>query len=188
MIGKAVLLALAIGMAGAPAGAAQSITVAGQTFPIHFHDMRFANCESAFATLDRSEVAATRLAYGFAASGPANGLSKVEVSIDHGRSYVDVPVISWPSMSDFERQGLAKLNAAFINHETGHLRIAVRSVQEVMNEERPIDLADFDDEIEQIKTRLIAEQDDYDADSEHGIRQSRMPAPFTGPDTMMRCR
>ncbi|HEY0381140.1 MAG TPA: DUF922 domain-containing protein [Candidatus Elarobacter sp.] len=111
-----------------------------------------------------------------------------------GEIVIHVPrAITWPGMTEADRERTARLRRAIEHHEVGHVRIA-EAVRDALNAEDAITEPDvtafgaaarargrdgFD--------RFKREEREYDALTSHGRRQHAAPGDLAGPDTALLC-
>lgn len=102
-------------------------------------------------------------------------------------------IISWPGMTDADRERAATLRRAVEHHEIGHVRVA-EAVRDALNAEEPIiapDLAAFAATAEARGRlgfeRFTREEHAYDALTDHGRKQHAAPGELNGPDSTLLC-
>ncbi len=102
--------------------------------------------------------------------------------------------ITWPRMSDADRERAAQLRHAVEHHEIGHVRVA-EAVRDALNaQDLPVEPDVFAfgaaahaqgrDGFERFKR----EEREYDALTGHGLKQHLAPGDLAGPDTILICR
>jgi len=106
---------------------------------------------------------------------------------------IDLTAYSWDHMTPADEEALRGNYRATLWHEIGHLRTAQASVDAINAEPEfsaptPIE---YDALVrargDAVNARLNADQEEYDRAAEHGLRQSTLPPPLGGPDTIVTC-
>jgi hypothetical protein len=101
--------------------------------------------------------------------------------------------ITWPGMTETDRSAVRSALAALRHHEVGHVRVAAAEVARLNSlppTVTPDALVYRHTEMRRQSAGLAAvaeAQRAYDAQTNHGRRQERAPAPFAGPATELRC-
>jgi hypothetical protein len=116
---------------------------------------------------------------------------RIVVRIENAR--IELNAFSWQRMSRADGGALAHMYQAALWHELGHLRTAKASADAINVE------PEFSAETPGAYTalarahgnaavaRVNTEQANYDRAARHGIRQTALPAPLGGPNTVVMC-
>ena len=144
--------------------------------------------EPGFATIDfRYQVAGLRR------EGARQFAGRVAFTL--GDVTITAPrAISWPHMSQLDRERAEALRRAILHHEIGHVRVA-EGVRDEMNARDAVEEPDrqaFGAAADALGregfARFKREERDYDALTDHGRRQHEAPGALAGPDTVIVCR
>lgn len=188
--------ALRFAVVGAVALACQGqtprfVTVGDVQLPIVVKPQFYSDCRSAAEALASREAAVAYIGYTFGAVPDRNNPNKhfFVVAVDTKRSYIEMPLLTWPTITPDDTKHLTYLNDALEWHERGHLGIAVQIASEVTAAQHPVTSpADVRAQADEVIRISNARQTAYDALTMHGIHQSRAPEPFHGSDTIFYCR
>ena len=180
-----VLAALALGLVLAAESVAGSpIVVDNVPYRVNIISMSFADCQDAGAHLSGKEIARTHVGYRFTAVvDPANrNLRLLAASVDPNQTFVDLPDISWPNMTASDREAVDRLIAEITVHERGHIAVGVSSAAEVTQLQHVIVPGSDVPAETAIAHTLELRQQEYDAETSHGVHQSRAPLELAGDD------
>jgi len=187
----AAVLATATATAIAAAAAGPPIVVDGVAYRVIERPLTFADCQDAGAQLSGQEIARTHLGYRFTAVvDPSNPQRRLlAAAVDPDSTYVEIPQMTWPGMSDTDRAAVERLVDEIRVHERGHIAIALEAVADATALHHVIVPGGGDVPAERaIAHALDVRQDDYDALTSHGVHQSRAPADLAGRDVRLICR
>ena len=167
------------------------ISVGDVELPIVTHPEFYSDCRSAADSISSRELAFASIAFTFTGVPERSDPSKhfFTVAVDTQRSYIQIPTVTWPNMTQADTQHLAYLNQALEVHERGHLAIAVALADQVTAEHRAVQSADDARVQAAAFVRMDEErQVQYDNLVSHGIHQTRAPAALRGNDTIFYCK
>jgi hypothetical protein len=106
---------------------------------------------------------------------------------------IELDAYSWKDMSPADVDALRRLDRAALWHELGHLRTAKKSI-DALNAGGAVagvteaDYSMFANERgEAAGASIGADQEEYDRVANHGLRQSTLPPPLGGPNTIIIC-
>jgi hypothetical protein len=148
--------------------------------------------------------------FGAGASGEGGGYTQLETmwsthetrttGIYSGRLVVRLQNVSismtafvWPHMTKADTAAMLRGYRATLWHEIGHVRTAIASVAAAnAGEEFSAPTGDAYLALAKARgdaalARINADQTDYDNAAEHGLRQSSLPPPLAGPNTIVNC-
>ena len=111
-----------------------------------------------------------------------------------GEIVIHMPrTITWPGMSEADRERTAKLRHAIEHHEVGHVRVA-EAVRDALNaRDVPVqpDVPTFAAVAHAMGRegfeRFKREEHEYDAITDHGRKQHLAPGDLAGPDSALIC-
>lgn len=184
------IVAAATATVAAVAAAAPPIVVDGVAYHVVIRPLSFADCEDAGAQLSGSEVARAHIEYRFAAVvDPSDHHQRLlAASVDPDSTYVEIPQITWPNMSDADHEAVERLIDEIKVHERGHIAIGLAAASDATQLHHVIVPNGGDVPAERaIAHQFDVRQDDYDALTSHGIHQSRAPADLAGHDIRLIC-
>jgi hypothetical protein len=116
---------------------------------------------------------------------------RLVVRIDNAR--IELSAFHWDHFSRADSDALHRMYVAALWHELGHLRTLKASVDAV-NREPGFSAPTANDYTalanahgNAAAAHISADQEEYDRAAEHGIRQSTLPPPLGGPNTVLAC-
>jgi hypothetical protein len=116
---------------------------------------------------------------------------RIVVRMDDAR--IEMNAFTWDRMQAADLAAMRREYTATLWHELGHLRTAQASMDAV-NAEAEFSADTGDDYTALAKAhgnaavaRITGDQTQYDRVADHGLRQSTLPPPLGGPDTIISC-